>query len=137
MLQQFLTPRVLQPKDRATYPQPGIDFFLLDARFQFLLTCFLTVQNVLVHCHSGHSRSVTIAALYLNYAYQTVFPTYDVALQFVKTKRGVLTTRLILVCYLLLTTTQVYKMTPTFRSLPLHFLPGPSATNSASVDAAW
>lgn len=70
-LHQFLTPRNLESKDQNTYPQP--------------------VQNVLVHCHSGHSRSVTVAALYLYYTQPDIFRNYEEALLFVKSKRGVLT----------------------------------------------
>jgi len=69
-LHQFLTPRQLESKDQNTYPQP--------------------VQNVLVHCHSGHSRSVTIAALYLYFTQPTTFATYEQALLFVKKQRGIL-----------------------------------------------
>lgn len=70
MLSQLLTPRELEEKDKGTYPQP--------------------VQNVLVHCHSGHSRSVTVAALYLYYTNPDTFRNYEEALLFVKSKRGVL-----------------------------------------------
>ena len=68
-LHQFLTPRSLEEKDQGTYLQP--------------------VQNVLVHCHSGHSRSVTIAALYLYYTNPSIFTSYEQALLFVKVHRGV------------------------------------------------
>jgi len=69
MLKQHLTPRILEGKDSPTYPQP--------------------VQNVLVHCHTGRSRSVTIAALYIYYAYPELFSTYDIAVNFVKERRGI------------------------------------------------
>jgi hypothetical protein len=68
------------------------------------------VRNVLVHCHSGHSRSVTTAALYIFFIHPELYPTYAVgtpaacpihrppgparvprqdALQFVKTQRSI------------------------------------------------
>lgn len=66
-LQQFLSPRVkLSPDEAAKYPEP--------------------VQNVLVHCHSGTSRSVTVGALYLFFA-TDMFDSYADALAFVKEKR--------------------------------------------------
>ncbi len=52
------------PKDRLTFPP---------------------VRGILVHCHSGQSRSVTIAALYLFYSH--VYSTYAEALAAVKAKR--------------------------------------------------
>jgi len=69
-LDQFFQPRVLQPKDQPTYPQP--------------------VSNVLVHCHSGQSRSVTVASLYIYFKYHEDYPTYQDALLFVKRQRGLL-----------------------------------------------
>mmetsp|Transcript_21872 Transcript_21872/g.36212 ORF Transcript_21872/g.36212 Transcript_21872/m.36212 type:complete len:206 (-) Transcript_21872:86-703(-) len=66
-LHQYFSPEVLEPKDQNT---------------------FKPVQNVLVHCHSGRSRSVTITALYLYYQYPEQFKSYDTALAFVKAQRG-------------------------------------------------
>jgi hypothetical protein len=44
-------------------------------------TTFPPIRNILVHCHSGQSRSVTVAALYLFYAGS--FSTFSDALAFV------------------------------------------------------
>jgi len=68
VLHQLLTPRSLLSKDANTYPQP--------------------VRNVLVHCHSGQSRSVTVAALYLFHEFPSQFRTYTDALNYVKARRG-------------------------------------------------
>jgi len=65
-LDQFKTPRTLMPKDEKTYP---------------------TVQNILVHCHSGQSRSVTVASLYIFYKHRDQFPSYFDAVNFVKAQR--------------------------------------------------
>ena len=65
-LHTYMQPRVgLKSDDAAKYPQP--------------------VQNVLVHCHSGQSRSVTVAALYLTLT--GAYSAYDTALAVVKSKR--------------------------------------------------
>jgi len=69
-LHQYLSPRTLEAKDAFTYPQP--------------------VQNVLVHCHSGQSRSVTVASLYIYFKYPSDYPTYADALHFVKQQRNLL-----------------------------------------------
>eukprot|EP01095_Lingulamoeba_sp_RSL-Kostka_P004035 TRINITY_DN15126_c0_g1_i1.p1 TRINITY_DN15126_c0_g1~~TRINITY_DN15126_c0_g1_i1.p1 ORF type:complete len:197 (+),score=50.47 TRINITY_DN15126_c0_g1_i1:86-676(+) len=66
---QFASTRILQSKDQPTYPQP--------------------VQNILVHCHSGHSRSVTITSLYLSFYFPEQYPSYESALAFVKAQRGI------------------------------------------------
>lgn len=42
---------------------------------------FPPILNILVHCHSGQSRSVTVAALYLFYVGR--FPSFEDALSFV------------------------------------------------------
>ena len=66
-LSAFMTPRVgMSPDDAAKYSQP--------------------VSNVLVHCHSGQSRSVTVASLYLTLT--GAFPTYKAALAHVRSARG-------------------------------------------------
>jgi len=69
-LDQFLSPRDLLEKDQKTFPP---------------------VQNVLVHCHSGQSRSVTIASLYIYFRHRDQFPTYIDALTFVKKQRNLST----------------------------------------------
>jgi len=69
-LHQFFEPRTMESKDVDTYPQP--------------------VQNVLVHCHSGQSRSVTVASLYIYFKYPSDYPTYADALHFVKQQRNLL-----------------------------------------------
>jgi len=69
-LDQYFQPRNLAPKDAKTYPQP--------------------VRNVLVHCHSGQSRSVTVASLYIYYKHRNEYPTYADALNFVKKQRNLL-----------------------------------------------
>eukprot|EP00300_Choanocystis_sp_HF-7_P037120 c53122_g1_i1.p1 GENE.c53122_g1_i1~~c53122_g1_i1.p1 ORF type:complete len:296 (-),score=52.47 c53122_g1_i1:38-925(-) len=69
-LDQLLSPRTgLAPSDASKYPQP--------------------VRGVLLHCHSGTSRSVTVGALYLFYKHPEMFDTYSDALLYVKTKRHV------------------------------------------------
>merc|ERR1711916_61549 len=66
-LSTFLNPREgLDDKDKTTFPQP--------------------VNAVLLHCHSGQSRSVTVAALYLTLS--GAYPTYKTALAHVKAARG-------------------------------------------------
>jgi hypothetical protein len=69
-LDQLLTSRVLENKDRNTFP---------------------SVQNVLVFCHEGHSRSVVVTALYLFFKYSNLpqFKNFTVTLEFVKEKRGI------------------------------------------------
>jgi hypothetical protein len=70
LLDQLLTPRILEKKDNTTFPP---------------------VHNVLVHCHEGLSRSVTVTALYLYYRYSNLppFRTFTDSLEFVKERRGV------------------------------------------------
>merc|ERR1711991_649816 len=66
-LSTFLNPREgLDDKDKTTFPQP--------------------VNAVLLHCHSGQSRSVTVAALYLTLTGS--YSTYKTALAHVKAARG-------------------------------------------------
>merc|ERR1711916_234152 len=66
-LSTFLNPREgLDDKDKTTFPQP--------------------VNAVLLHCHSGQSRSVTVAALYLTLTGS--YSTYKSALAHVKAARG-------------------------------------------------
>eukprot|EP00026_Physarum_polycephalum_P013853 Phypoly_transcript_14305.p1 GENE.Phypoly_transcript_14305~~Phypoly_transcript_14305.p1 ORF type:complete len:253 (+),score=22.32 Phypoly_transcript_14305:1-759(+) len=67
-LDQLKTHRELLAKDAKTYTAQA--------------------QNVLVHCHSGQSRSVTIATLYLFFKHRDRFPTYEDALKFVKKQRN-------------------------------------------------
>jgi protein tyrosine/serine phosphatase len=62
--------------------------FDLNARIDALCLVCSAVQNILVHCHSGQSRSVTVVALYLFHEFPTQFRTYNDALQFVKNRRG-------------------------------------------------
>jgi len=72
-LDQFFAPRMLAHKDVNTFPQP--------------------VQHVLVHCHSGQSRSVTVASLYIYFKYRQDYPTYEDALHFVKKQRNLLSNK--------------------------------------------
>jgi hypothetical protein len=69
-LNQLLTPRILEDKDKNTFPP---------------------VQNVLVHCHAGNSRSVVVTALYLFYKHSNLpqFKNFTATLEFVKEKRGI------------------------------------------------
>eukprot|EP00300_Choanocystis_sp_HF-7_P041288 c7993_g1_i1.p1 GENE.c7993_g1_i1~~c7993_g1_i1.p1 ORF type:complete len:203 (+),score=44.95 c7993_g1_i1:118-726(+) len=67
-LDQLFTPRVLEIKDLNTFPNP--------------------VQNVLLHCHSGLSRSVTVGSLYLYYVADGKFPNFTDALTYVQTQRN-------------------------------------------------
>lgn len=67
MLDQFVTYRELESKDKGTFPQSG---------------------NILVHCHSGKSRSVTVSSLFLSKKYSSLFKSFDHALQYVKERRG-------------------------------------------------
>ena len=64
-LTQLFARRTLQPKDATTYPNPP--------------------PAVLCHCHSGMSRSVTVAAVYLRFAYPSEFRSFDAALHAVIT----------------------------------------------------
>jgi len=66
-LDQFFQPRALLQKDVNTYPP---------------------VKNVLVHCHSGQSRSVTVASLYIYFKHRDEYTTYTEALNFVKKQRN-------------------------------------------------
>jgi len=68
-LDQFFQRRDLAPKDVSTYP---------------------SVNSVLVHCHSGQSRSVTVASLYIYFKHRDEYPTYMDALNFVKKQRNLL-----------------------------------------------
>lgn len=43
--------------------------------------------NVLVNCRGGRSRSVTLVALFLHHAMPEMFPTLDIALDHVRTRR--------------------------------------------------
>ncbi|KNC55905.1 dual specificity protein phosphatase [Thecamonas trahens ATCC 50062] len=68
---QIMTKRTLETKDAHTYPNPP--------------------QRILLHCHSGMSRSVTIAALYLRYTDPVTYPDFAAALSYVKAARGIST----------------------------------------------
>lgn len=67
LLKQLFTPRALEPKDQTTFPNP--------------------VRNVLLHCHSGLSRSITVGSLYLFYT-TNKFATFNESLSFVQEQRG-------------------------------------------------
>jgi len=69
VLAQFRTARVLLKKDADAFDPSS-------------------VSNVLVHCHSGQSRSVTTVSLYIFYKHREQFPAYSDALDFVKSKRN-------------------------------------------------
>ena len=67
-LRQLVSKRTLEPKDAHTFPNPP--------------------SAVLLHCHSGMSRSVTVMALYLFYTEPSKWTTYNDALKYVMDQRG-------------------------------------------------
>ena len=67
-LRQLVSKRTLEAKDADTFPNPP--------------------SAVLLHCHSGMSRSVTVMALYLHFTEPGKWASYDDTLKFVMDQRG-------------------------------------------------